>query len=92
MGVAPDGGPVQSRAHPALRAQETPARLAILLADRGFVTLSAAIVLAMFSQVGVTAHLITHLASQVGPVSGRRRQPRRRIGCQRAGAAWHAAG
>jgi MFS family permease len=69
MGVAPDGDPVQSRAHPALSVQETPVRLVILLADRGFVTLSAAFALAMFSQVGVIAHLITRLAPLVGPVS-----------------------
>jgi MFS family permease len=69
MGLAQDGDPVLPRGYRTERATPSPTRLTVLLANRGFATLSAAFALAMFAQVGVIAHLVTRLAPLVGAVN-----------------------
>jgi MFS family permease len=69
MGLAPDGDAAQPTARADAGTAHVPARFAVLLADRGFVTLSAAFALGMFAQVGVIAHLVTRLAPLVGTVN-----------------------
>ena len=57
LGAAPDDRP-QVMAHPL--------RLAVLLRDRRFATLSAAFALGLFAQIGLVAHLVTRLAPVFG--------------------------
>jgi predicted MFS family arabinose efflux permease len=68
LGLLPDGSPAPPRPHVAVRTEHPPLRLAVLLADRGFITLSAAFALGLFAQVGVIAHLVTRLVPLVGAV------------------------
>jgi predicted MFS family arabinose efflux permease len=67
LGLLPDGGPARPSARPA-ELRDPSARFAALLANRGFVTLSAGFALGMFAQVGVIAHLIVRLVPLVGTV------------------------
>ena len=45
-----------------------PARVASLVVNRAFITLSMSFALAMFAQVGVVAHLVARLSPQTGTV------------------------
>ena len=64
LGLAVDGGPLAA----ATSAPKSPPALtrSALIADRRFVTLSAAFALGLFAQIGIVAHLITRLAPDIG--------------------------
>jgi MFS family permease len=68
LGLLPDGDAAQIQVRPAAHSQHPPARFAVLFADRGFATLSAAFALGMFAQVGIIAHLVTRLVPVVGAI------------------------
>lgn len=62
LGLPPDGRPVAARE----AGQEPTLSRAELLRDKRFATISMAFALGLFAQIGVFAHLITHLAPGLG--------------------------